>query len=110
MENEGSYTIKSGISATQIAMPKLFQGNIDNLSQFREYVNEKLKSALTKERSELTNDEEFAIAYSAGVEIRTILNENGKWMQQTEPTGIIKDGGKWVVLTNTNGWILNDRD
>jgi hypothetical protein len=77
------------------------------MSIFTAFIHDNVKSAIPKERSELTQNEEFALAYSAGVRVNSYIDENGYWKQQTEPVGIIKDGDKWVVLTKNNGWILN---
>lgn len=63
------------------------------------FINDNLKSALEKDNVEdLTENEKFAIAHSAGVRMNRLVVD-GQHRLQTEPCGIIKDGDKWVVLT-----------
>lgn len=71
-----------------------------------DFINDNLKSALKKDNVEdLTDDEKFAIAQSAGVRMNNLMVDD-KFKLQTEKCGIIKDGDKWVVLTENEGWIM----
>jgi hypothetical protein len=68
-------------------------------------IENNLKSAIKKEKVEdLTEDEKFAIAHSAGVRMNNLVVD-GICKLQTEKCGIIKDGDKWVVLTENEGYI-----
>jgi len=88
----------------------LHEATQNQISNFNKFIHDNMVSAVSKERSELTESEEFALAYSAGARITYYMGDDGKLMPQTEPVGIVKDGDKWVVLTKDNGWILNVRD
>jgi hypothetical protein len=79
----------------------------NQILNFNKFIHGNMVSAVSKERSELTENEEFALAYSAGVRLIYPMGEDGKFKTQTEPVGILKDGDKWVVLTKGDGWILN---
>lgn len=75
------------------------------INWFNQWIENNLKSVLTKENAEdLTEDERFSLAYSAGAKFNWFMVD-GKFKGQTEPCGIIKDGDKWVVLTKDGGWI-----
>lgn len=77
----------------------------DHANVIHDFINNNLKSALKKDNVEdLTEDEKFAIAHSAGVRMNNLIVDD-KFRLQTEKCGIIKDGDKWVVLTKDNGWI-----
>lgn len=69
-----------------------------------DFIGDNLKSALKKDNVEdLTEDEKFTIAFSAGVSVNRLVVDD-KFNLRTEPCGFIKDGDKWVVLTkNENG-------
>lgn len=84
----------------------LYQGISSNFVDiYMDFIENNLKSASNKERREdLTPDEEFALAYSAGVIVDN-FDEGGVRKYRTEPCGIFKDGDKWVVLTENRGWI-----
>jgi len=79
----------------------------NHISNFNKFIHDNMVSAVSKERSELTQNEEFALAYSAGARLISSMGVDGNFKIQTEPVGIIKDGDNWVVLTKDNGWILN---
>jgi hypothetical protein len=85
----------------------LHEATQNQISNFNKFIHDNMVSAVSKERTELTESEEFALAYSAGARITYYVRDDGKLKPQTEPVGIIKDGDKWVVLTKNNGWILN---
>ena len=75
------------------------------INWFNQWINDNLKTAAIKEKAEdLTEDERFAMAYSAGVKFRWLMVD-GKMKGETEKCGIIKDGDKWVVLTENGGLI-----
>lgn len=70
-----------------------------------DFINDNLKSAMKKDNVEdLTDDEKFAIAHSAGVRMTNLMVDD-KFKLQTEKCGIFKDGDKWVVLTENEGWV-----
>lgn len=83
----------------------LYHGISSNyIDIYFDFIEMNLKSAIDKERREdLTPDEEFALAYSAGVRVDNFAVD-GVRKYRTEPCGIFKDGGKWVVLTHNDGW------
>jgi hypothetical protein len=84
----------------------LYQGISSNyLDIYFDFIKNNLKSAIDKERREdLTPNEEFALAYSAGVGVDN-FTEGDVMKYRTEPCGIFKDGDKWVTLTHNDGWI-----
>lgn len=83
----------------------LYQGISSNyVDIYFDFIEKNLKSASDKERREdLTLDEEFALAYSAGVRVDN-FDDGGVRKYRTEPCGIFKDVDKWVVLTHNGGW------
>jgi hypothetical protein len=83
-----------------------YDNALDAVTEFNKFVYDNVKNAISKERSELTQNEEFSLAYSAGARINSYVDEDGHWKTQTEPVGIVKDGDKWVVLTKNGGKIL----
>lgn len=75
----------------------------NTLNIYNNWISDNLKSVSTKQKAEdLTEDERFALAYSAGVKCNWLMVD-GKFKGQTEKCGIIKDGDKWVVLTHNDG-------
>ena len=107
------FPIKAGIGVrfsadTPALYEKLNVGHekeYEIINHFHDFISNSLKSVSIKEkREDLTQDEEFALAYSAGVKINTMIVD-GKFKMQTENCGIVKDGDKRVVLTENGGWI-----
>lgn len=78
------------------------EAEFDILMEFHKKLYNDIETANKKEyTSDLTEDEKFALAYSAGVSIESIMND-GKFKFRSEPCGLYKHNGEWRVVTKSN--------